>query len=337
IGLTTRPDLVARPLIAFIMFHYEPSPNKRYEKLIAHKAHLVENPRLPQEGPSFAPNMQIKNLPTFETRYLAFNAAKPYSRMQNVRRALSFILETAFQGRPGYFAGVFPPGLFYNAPRRVTAPEEYDRTKQSDHILQEIGLPSAPLILAFNPDDKNIDADVEIIEQVLKASGIKLTLSPLKDKNDKILDGGNYDLFLGTRTPEIPAPDLWLAQFLDSKAPPSQNPARFQNDRADSLITEIATSVAEANDGPQEIQQLERERAAKVAELADIAVAESPYVFLYNLEVPVIIDETLARQTTSRMWPLASPFKSGDLRPLNFRSGANPTGRRPQQGSSVSQ
>ncbi len=334
IGLAARSDLLSPPPVAFAMFHYEPDPRKRYEKMIAHQAHLTVAPSLPPEG--LGAQYQARKVPTYSVRYVAFNTRRPYTRMQNVRRALSFILSDAFHDRPGRLVGPFPPGLFYNAPSRVAPPDVAgtDPLEQGRAILRDVGPPAGPLTLALKSGDRALAEDAGVIERTLRALGVPVRVVSLDGGSGRqIMETGDYDLFLDTRTPDLPAADMWLGRFLDTGSSVDGNPAWFHHDRADQLIRDIAETVGREGDGPNDIVRIESERAVKLEELADLARTEAPYAFLYRLERLEVADVRLSalepHPLWPEVWPLSSPSGSVDLKPFSFRSGANPTGRPP--------
>ncbi len=342
IGLSTRPDLVSRPPIAFAMFHYEPDAQKRYEKMIRHRAHLTVDPDL-SGGAPLPPNFQAQKVPGFSVRYLAFNTQRPYTKMQNTRRAVSFVLKEAFKTRPGHLKEAFPPGLFYNAPRRfdseAPAIGAADPLAQGRMILNEVGPPAAPLTLVYREGDQALADDAALVRDALAPYGIVLDLVSLSGAlGRQIVESGDFDLYLATRTADIPSADMWLGRFMDGASTIDGNPAFFNNERAAALVREIADTVGKPDDGPNDRLRVETERAAKLAELADIAATEAPYVFLYQLETTLVLDEMAKLWVNNKIvegrphpaWPDIWPIDQTILRPPDFRSGANPTGKRPE-------
>ncbi len=330
IGLQARPDVATKPRVVFAMFHYEPDPHQRYAKMLAHDAHLTVDPALPAEG--LPPHYQRKLVPSFGVRYLAFNTRRPYTRMQSARRALGLVIGEAFRDHPGRLTGPFPPGLFYNAPARTAPPDlgQADQLAQGRQIIREIGPPARPLVLVHQVSDPEAPAEARRIAEALAGCGLAVDIQPLTDERGcQMLEDGDYDLLLDTRTPDIPSADMWLGQFLDANSSAGGNPAFFNHPRARQLIAEIADTVGQGNDGPQELRRLDTERANKVAQLAEIARDEVPYLFLYQIERPLVVDVRLTDQEPHPMWPEVWPISETSLKPFSFRSGANPTGRRP--------
>lgn len=332
IGLRLRRDLPPRAdhSVYFAMFHYEPDAQKRYEKMLAHEAHLTIDPALPEKGAALPPEHRLLQVPTFETHFLAFNTKKPYTGGQHIRRAISFLVADIFKGRQGRMTEPFPDGLFYNSPSRAEAPilGDGDKVSQGKNILREAGPPPGPLVLAYQGGNKPVADDAHLIARTLEAYGFQITTRTYDSKQEgQLLAKGEYDLYLAARAPEIPAADMWLSRFLESGSPPQYNPAFFQNARADQLIKEIADTVGKAGDGPNDLRRVVSERASKLAALAEIAVTEVPYLFLYQAERPLIIDARLTDLIPHPVWPEVWPLDQSKLPPYSHRSGANPSGK----------
>ncbi|MDR1045428.1 MAG: ABC transporter substrate-binding protein [Candidatus Adiutrix sp.] len=331
IGLQLRPDQTARYPVAFAMYHYEADARRRYEKMAAHDAHLTVDPAPPPAG--LPARFQRKEAPNFTVRYLAFNTRRPYTRLRNTRRALALVVAGAFKDRPGPLDGFFPPGLFYNAPPRPprAEPAGSDPLTRGPDILREAGPPAGPLTLAVKGWGRGLADDARLIADTLAAQGLSVNIVTLDGAQGRLtLESGDYDLLLDTRSPDIPSADMWLGRFLDSTSSADGNPAFFQAPGADQLIGEIVNTVGRSGDGPRDIIRLESERAAKLAQLAEIARAEVPYVFLYQVERPLVVDVRLMGLNPHPVWPEVWPIDQTNLRPFSLRSGANPTGRLPE-------
>ncbi|MDR2945668.1 MAG: ABC transporter substrate-binding protein [Candidatus Adiutrix sp.] len=332
IGLQQRPELPARHKVGFAMFHYEPDAQKRYEKMAAYDAHLTIAPQLPPQG--MPPQYQTLSVPGFSVRFLALNTARPYTRMQTTRRAMSFIVQNAFREHSGRLDGPFPPGLFFDAPRRADPPElgATDPLTQAAVIIRDAGPPQTPLNLIIRAGDDSLARDAAAVIAALSPYGFQINLLTLDGaKLRQVMETGDYDLYLGSRAVDIPSADMWLGRFLDPAATVDGNPALFRDRQAGQLIVDINGLVGQPGDGPQELAALDRDRAIKVAALADIARTEAPYVFLYQLESSMVVDERLANSAARPhpMWPDIWPLDNLDLSPFVTRSGVNPTGRRP--------
>ena len=339
LGLQARPDLAAKPLVGLALFHYEPDPRERYRKMITHRAHLTV---APDGGEASWPAPFLARLaPTFSVRFLALNTRRPYIRLSQVRRALSAIIQAAFEGRPGQLGGPFPNGLFYNSPGRAEAPgvDQADPLRQGALVLNQVGPPVLPLVLIYQDQAPDLAEDARTIQRVLAAHGLAVDLQPLAEAQwRRARDNGQYDLLLDTRTPEIPTADLWLGRFLSSISSPEGNPAFFEHQGADRLLDELAQTVTANPDDSRTLAQrrLADRRAQILADLSRLAASEAPYVFLYQLEQMLVLDERLDQPvrsqegnlTTHPLWPDVWPLGLTNLRPLTARrSGVNPTGR----------
>jgi ABC-type transport system substrate-binding protein len=197
--------------------------------------------------------------------------------------------------------GFFPLGLFAG-PRAGKEPIGEERAKE---LLAAIGPPKTPLRLVYQGDREEARADAEKVGRVLGSHKIPVNLVPLKGQAGRaIAEAGDYDLWLGSRAPEIPSAELWLGRFLESSAAGRGNPAYFANAEADGIIQSFRASPARD----------QRER--KVSELDLLAENETPYVFLYQKSVRFLADQRLAGQKTHPMWPEAWPIASVNLSPF---------------------
>ena len=337
LGLQARPDLASQPPVSLALFHYEPDAKARCQKMLTHGAHLTIAPDC--GGTTLPGRLRSLAVPTFSVRFLALNTRRPYTRLATVRRALSTIIGAAFQDRPGRLAGPFPEGLFYDSPGRAAAPPELaltDPLAQSRVVLQQTGPPVWPLVLVYKNSEPGLEAEAETIKEVLAAQGLAVSLQPLAEAQwRRALESGQYDLLLDTRTPEIPAADMWLGRFLDPTSSSEGNPALFDHAGAARLLADSALAGA-APRGQATAEQLEVQRAQRLMELARLADDEAPYVFLYQLEQDLVVDERLERPRGGQegsvvphpMWPEVWPLDQTNLSPRPAqRSGANPTGR----------
>jgi ABC-type oligopeptide transport system substrate-binding subunit len=122
-----------------------------------------------------------------------------------------------------------------------------------------------------------------------------------------LLEREAYDMYLGTRHPEIPSPEMWLGRFLDSRAAVPSNPARYKDPAADGRIDAFDAALPRP------------EREGRVKALAAYASQARPYVLLYQLDQTVLSDRRLSNITPHPMWPLYWPFERVNLNP--FRAG----------------
>ena len=339
--LQARPDLAAKPPVGRALFHYEPDPRERYLKMIAHHAHLTVEPD--SGGVPWPAPFKARLVPTYSVRFLALNTRRPYIRLSQVRRALASVVQAAFEDRPGRLGGPFPYGFFYNNPGRAESfeadPDAADPRQQGALVLKEVGPPTLPLDLIYLDQVPDLADDARTIQAALAARGLAVKLQPLNEAQwRQIREKGQYDLLLDTRTPEIPTADLWLGRFMSSISSPEGNPAFFEHQGADRLLEELAQAVLANPDDSRALSQkrLADRRAQILADLARLAASEAPYVFLYQQERLIVVDERLdqpprAQESTLAphpFWPEVWPLNLTNLRPLTSRrSGVNPTGR----------
>jgi ABC-type transport system substrate-binding protein len=195
------------------------------------------------------------------------------------------------------------------------------------------------LVLIHQDQDPDLAEDAKIIQAALAAHGLAVDLQPLAEPQwRRARDNGQYDLLLDTRTPEIPAADLWLGRFLSSISSPEGNPAFFEHQEADRLLEELAQAVRINPEDSRNLAQrrLADRRAQILADLTSLAASEAPYVFLYQMERLLVVDERLSHPLRTQgdalaphpFWPEVWPLGLTNLRPLTARrSGVNPTGR----------
>ena len=275
---------------------------------------------------------QLKKVPSFSSRFLAFNTRRPYLERREARRAISLIVGEIFKDHPGHFEGLFPPGLFYNAPPSPSVLRADDPLVQGQEMLRALGPPKAPLRLIYRSADVEAPAEAAQIAESLSSAGLQINYEGLDEAElRRTLESAGYDMFLDTRTPDIPSPDMWLGSFLDSSSSIDGNPAYFRNSRADRLIDDIVHAAGRLGEGPSDVVRLKKEQADKIAELGELAVLEAPYLFLYASERPLLIDVRLGNTLPHPQWPEVWPFDQVYLKPFSFRSGANPSGRPPEK------
>ena len=326
ITLSARSDLVTPPKVLTAMFHFEPDPVKRFGKTLAHQVHLTIDPQMPKEG--LSGQYRRLDVPSFAVRYLAFNTQRFHLKDAATRRGLVAVVSEAFKDHPGPLSGPFPPG-FFSAGSKLPPDLSVSRA-QALNNLKSVALPAAPLIFIYPEGSLKIEADAQLIAASLRKYGLKINLVPFSgDQGRRLVESGDYDLFLGTRPTIIPAADMWLAHFVDSASSPLNNPAFFKNAQADRLIQDLANQGSNPKQSVAEIGLSSTQRVAKLAELAVLGEVEAPYAFLYQVHQPLMVDVRLGNMMPHPMWPDVWPLDRLDLKPFSFQSGANPTGRPP--------
>jgi ABC-type transport system substrate-binding protein len=159
--------------------------------------------------------------------------------------------------------------------------------------------------LVYQGDEAGAKEDAEYLSQVFSANKIPVNLIPLNGQAGRALaESGDYDLWLGARTPDLPSPELWLGQFLESRAVGRGNPAFFRNREVDEAIAGFQGSL------PRD----QRER--KIGEVELLAAKETPYAFLYQKFRRFLVDRRLAKQKTHPMWPTTWPLLETNLNPF---------------------
>ncbi|MDR2200354.1 MAG: ABC transporter substrate-binding protein [Deltaproteobacteria bacterium] len=287
-----------------VEFLYETDPAKRislYREKDA-KIALLE----PPVAEAIPQGAELRRIPTWTTRYLAFNLERDYVKNPEAREALALVAEHSFSSMPLRSQGLLPRG-FQGAPasppagdlRAITAEE------RAREILDRIGRPRGPLTLVYRPEEKNAYRDAVYLSERFQAAGVPVNAVPLKgSQGNGIAEKGDYDLYLGTRHPEIPSSEMWLGKFLDSRAGTLANPSRYKNPQADRQIDGFDASSTRP------------ERENRVKTLAALAGRERPYVLLYQEELLFLADRTLSDVSPHPMFPLSWPLDKVNLNPF---------------------
>jgi peptide/nickel transport system substrate-binding protein len=290
---------------------YEPDPARRLERYRSLEAHLAEIPG-PLPESSVPEGAEVRRYPTWTVRYLAFNFSSGRLKDLKAREALSLAAERAFDHMSTRPQGLLPRG-FAGAPAPVPprGPEAAASGERAAGLLRSAGLQGTPLTLACQEAEEGACPDARSLAGRLGEEGVPVNVTALAGSAGKgIMEREAYDMYLGTRHPEIPSPEMWLGRFLDSRAGVSSNPARFADPAADSRIDAFDASLSRP------------ERESRVKSLASYASQQRPYVLLYQLDETVVADRRLSNIAPHPMWPLYWPFERVDLNP--FRAGARP-------------
>ena len=296
-----RPDSPSIPRLNRVEVLFEPDPLKRTDLVSSGAAHLAwdaDPPKTPSQ------NAEWRLIPTFETRFLAFNMTRPYLRLEVVREAIA-ALAMATLGRDASFrpAGFFPAGLAPSLPP-VALPDPAALMERAQNALATVGPSRIPLDLAFRSDDPQGRGDAEKLQAALSGLGLSVRLVPISGAHGQgILEKADWDLLIDWRKPELPGPEMWLGGFLDSRSSVASNPARFNDSEADGLIAELGAP-----------DRQERDRV--VGRLARLALDRRPYVMLYQKPLAILADKRLSSVTPHPMWPEAWPIESTNLDPF---------------------
>jgi peptide/nickel transport system substrate-binding protein len=306
--MVRRADLQTAASPDRVEIRYEPDPAGRlalYRELEAHLSPLP-GPLPLNEVPT---GSEIRRYPTWTARYLAFNFKTAYLKDASAREAMALAAEHAFAHMPTRPQGLMPRG-FAGSPAPVPRQslEAVTADERAREILAKAGPPATPLTLACQDDEAGACADARLLADRFHELDVPVNVLTLAGSAGKgIMEREAYDMYLGTRHPEIPSPEMWLGRFLDSRAGVASNPARYADPAADSRIDGFDASLARP------------EREGRVKSLASYAYQARPYVLLYQLDETVLADRRLSNVTPHPMWPLYWPFERIDLNP--FRAG----------------
>jgi peptide/nickel transport system substrate-binding protein len=320
LGLKIRPDLPSRPALDRVEFYYAEDPTERFKIFTQKEAHLLSMPTGAAEipaswaellSPQRAQEVVAVEVPSYRTRYLAFNSQSSYLRLKEAREALALLAHLAFSQEPLRPRGLFPLGFlpsqggFGLKAREGSAGMEGYETKVRE-LIYRTGPPRVPLVLAYRTDDPKGYADASLLAGRMGEFGFPVKLAPMTGSSGRgILEEGNYDMLLGLRGPDIPSPEMWLGRFLNSRSNAVSNPARFQSREADNMIEGFSVPAR-----PQE-------REDRVKRLAELALGYLPYVLLYQETNFYLADKRLSDITPPHpMWPEAWPLDQANLDPF---------------------
>jgi peptide/nickel transport system substrate-binding protein len=299
--LRIRPDAPSVPKLNRVEILFEADPLKRALLVNSGKAHLAWEAGRPQEVSDFA---EWRLVPTFETRFLAFNMTRPYLRMDSVREALAALALAALGiDKPFKPAGFFPAGL---APDlgQAAAPDPGALMERARSILATVGPSRTPLDLAYHESDPQGRADAEKLSEAMRGLGLSARPIPLSGAHGQsILEKADWDLLLDSRRPQLPGPEMWLGGFLDSRSSVQGNPARYDDPEADSLIGEMGASDRQ-------------EKARVIRRLSHLALDKRPYVMIYQKPLALFADKRLSKLAPHPMWPEVWPVEATNLDPF---------------------
>ena len=307
LAMRIRPDAPSVPKLNRVEIVFEGDPEKRAQMVNSGEAHLAWDPARPEK---LAENVEWRLVPTFETRFLAFNMTRPYQRMDAVREALAALaIATLGAERPFRPAGFFPSGLASGI-AQTESPETGALLERAKSVLATIGPSRSPLDLAFRADDPSGRTDAEKLQAAMRDFGLSARTVPLAGAHGQgLFEKADWDLLLDWRRPQLPGPEMWLGGFLDSRGTIAVNPARYDDPDADRLIEELGASDRQ-------------ERARTVRRLAILALDKRPYVMLYQKPLALLVDKRLSGLFPHPMWPEVWPVDSTNLDP--FKSPAPP-------------
>ncbi|MDR1657376.1 MAG: ABC transporter substrate-binding protein [Deltaproteobacteria bacterium] len=296
-----RADSATIPKLDRVEFFFEPDEAQRVRVMVEKEAHLAWG-----TAASAGDNYLTLSVPTFETKFVAFNLARPYLKLDGIREAISLLISAAFAGQKEYrVAGFGPAGLLPGFdPGPAANVDPIESRQRAAEILTRVGPTRVPLDLVYWTDDPAGRQDAEILAASLSAGGLSVRLVPLSGNHGRgILEKRDFDLLLDRRRPWLPSPEMWLGGFLDSRSSIDGNPAGFTDSAADSLIAEMST-----------VDRAERDRVLK--RLTNLALDQRPYKMIYQKPLNIVVDQRLAGLKPHPMWPEVWPVESVNLDPF---------------------
>ncbi|MES1166434.1 MAG: peptide ABC transporter substrate-binding protein, partial [Pseudomonadota bacterium] len=218
--------------------------------------------------------VELRHAPLAETRYLAFNTARPPLDDPRVRRALALavdrdrIVQRVLQGGQEPAGRFLPPGL---RPRNDPdpAPEAMPRFDPAEarQLLAAAGFPGGqglrPMELAaWSPSQTPV---LEAIQAMWKKElGVEVTLATRESTaHFAALRAGEYDIGFSTAIPDV-ADALDVLQNFTTGA--ADNTPHWSDARYDALLTEVG-STGDAARRTELIRQAE----ARLGELCPVA------------------------------------------------------------------
>jgi ABC-type transport system substrate-binding protein len=311
-----RQDSPSIPKLNIVEFIFAPDPAQRLKLFEERQAHMAWAPNLNSPLPSRG---VIIDAPTWETKFLAFNFNRPYLKMAAAREAIGGLAQ-AVMGENGKLfrpRGVFPAGL---APGLDLLETEDPLQQEADSktLLGQLGPSRIPLDLVYRAQDPSGHSDAELLAQKLRQYGLPVRVVPLDGSHGQLLlEKVDWDLFLDSRRPEFPSPEMWLARFVDSRSSISGNPGMFSDAQADNIIAELNTSDR-------------RQRSNALRRLAALAMNQKPIVLLYQKSVAMLVDERLKDLRPHPMWPEVWPVELTNLDPFKPKAPGPPVVLVPQ-------
>jgi ABC-type transport system substrate-binding protein len=332
VKLKIRSDAPFIPKLDSVDFYFEPDDDLRAKVMVDKKAHLAWGVRGGSEYSQDSKDYQEISLPAFETRFLAFNLDRPYLKLDGVREAISLLAALTFnQSQVGNsqasntqagnsqtgnsqasnaqavkILAIVPPGLLpgFDGSKTLDVTAAQQRASQ---LLTSIGQSRLPMDLVYPSDEAQARIDAERLAEKLIAFGLPIRTVPLKGNHGQgLLEKRDFDLYLGSRRPWLPSPELWLGGLLDSRSSFNSNPAGFSDYETDDLIAELSTPDRQ-------------ERSRVLRRLAIMAQEKHPYVMLYQKEVKIVIDRRLSGISPHPMWPEVWPIDLVSLDPFKAK------------------
>lgn len=208
------------------------------------------------------------------TDMLIFNCQKPPLDRQEIRQALSGILNTELmleairEGAGTPSAGPIPPGITGHTPRQK--PRAYDSASAKD-TLARYGVDKQPLILLLPSVEGFIRTTGEVAQALWKEAGLNIQIQQAEWVTyRRMLRQGEYDIAFRAWEADFPDGDSFLYPQFHSSQVGISNLCRLSSPELDSLIE---TSQREAD--PQR-------RAEWLQKADDLTYDLTPGVFLWH-------------------------------------------------------
>lgn len=213
--------------------------------------------------------------PSFQVTYLYLNNTHPPLDNPKVRQALSYaidykgIIDGVLLGQAVQMRGAIPEGMWGHDP--AVMQYSYD-PKKAKALLAEAGVKDLKLGYLYAKRDPSWEPIGLVVQQALGALGIKVDIQEfsyptMRDKLNK----GDFDIAVGNWTPDYADPSMFMNFWFDSKLKglPGDR-AFYSNPKVDDLIRKAAVTIDQG------------ERTKLYQEAQRIAVADAPYILLYQ-------------------------------------------------------
>lgn len=215
----------------------------------------------------------ISSIKGLNTYYLGMNCSRPPFDNLNLRRAISYaidtekILNTIYEQRGRPAAGPLPDLL------RTWDREnhhEYNPHKARE-IIRKAGMEGATVQFYITADQEIVDI-AEVIQSYIQAAGIKVEIKQLEwSAYKEAINRGEPDMFYLSWWADYPDPENFLFPlFHSSNHGPAGNRTRYTNATVDALI----------EDGRDTLDEKKRNSQYQRAE--ELIVADAPWVFLWH-------------------------------------------------------
>ena len=215
----------------------------------------------------------ISSIKGLNTYYLGMNCSRPPFDNLNLRKAISYaidtekILNTIYEQRGRPATGPLPDLLRTWDPRNH---HEYNSHKAREIIRNE-GVEGSTIHFYITADQEIVDI-AEVIQSYIQAAGLKVEIKQLEwSAYKEAVNRGEPDMFYLSWWADYPDPENFLFPlFHSSNHGPAGNRTRYANATVDALIEE----------GRDTLDKKKRNSLYQRAE--ELIVADAPWVFLWH-------------------------------------------------------